>query len=990
MKISPRVPLLRARARVLAVAGIVGLAAIMQITPASALNEPQLVSTSPEAGATVAAALSKVTAVYDRDIQGAPASSFTLEDGTGTQVAGTVGLDSSTTISFSPAGGSLTEAGSPYTAAITVYPLAEGDPTTTTFGFGIDATAPDAPIIIVPAEGDLTNAEPVHVTGTAEPGVDLRLLESDAELATGTADGAGDFDIELTLGNEDGVVHALELLAVDAAGNESTPATVSFTHDNVASAAPSIDTPASDVSTSNTSVTLGGAAAEDGDVLVFEGDELLDTVIAVGGSWSVTVSDLTEAAHPFSASARDAAGNTSDASAIRTVTVDLTAPVVPSVEVLPAPLNGATQSDVTVSGTAEPGSAITVEIDDENALTAPASGSATTDQNGDYAVSSLDLSGLNDGDLAVSVTSADAAGNTSQTALTVAKDATAPAAPIVDMITEVVNASNQTEVALEGTGEDATTATITVSGGAGETPLEQQLTLVDGAFSASFDASSLQDGPLTVSVTLTDASGNTGPASEHVVLKDTLAPGAPAILSPADGSTFDVTTFTVDGTAEPGATVDLSEGEDALASVVAAADGTWTTEVTVGGDGDRLIEALQTDTAGNPGSASDAVEVLVDTEAPSLRATNPANGAAVRSTLSVEALYSETLQSGSLMLVNRVGTIVAGTTTVEGSSLVFTPSGSLTEAASPFAGETEATDRADRNSGISSFTFAIDATAPAAPAIERPADQSVIRATTATFEGTAEANASVRLVDAASNEIGTATADGLGRWSRAVSLGDGSYAISAIAVDAAGNESPASPAVRISIQTAPTITTPLQGAVTQSSVTISGVAPAGWSVTVTEAGRFVGAAPVNGSGTWSMTASFPSGSHTIIAIGRSSSGQLGNPSAPRTFIVDATRPQVAITTEENRIFGPGEAFTVSGTATDDYGVRRVRIDFYNVAGTQVATMDATLDAPDGAQTTWTATGTGLVPGRYTVRATALDVNGLNSTTAARTFLVVIL
>src|SRR5690606_22114384 len=72
--------------------------------------------------------------------------------------------------------------------------------------------------------------------------------------------------------------------------------------------------------------------------------------------------------------------------------------------------------------------------------------------------------------------------------------------------------------------------------------------------------------------------------------------------------------------------------------------------------------------------------------------------------------------------------------------------------------------------------------------------------TTLVFRGTTEANASVQ-VSLDGSVIGTVTADGSGNWSldyTGTPLSEGSYTVSAIATDAAGNSSaPASQLVTI-------------------------------------------------------------------------------------------------------------------------------------------------------------------------------------------------
>ena len=103
-------------------------------------------------------------------------------------------------------------------------------------------------------------------------------------------------------------------------------------------------------------------------------------------------------------------------------------------------------------------------------------------------------------------------------------------------------------------------------------------------------------------------------------------------------------------------------------------------------------------------------------------------------------------------------------------------------------------------------TWTVDGTAPAAPAITAPADGSTDTDGAVTVSGTAEPGASVRVLDGGApvGAAATAAATG-GAWSVALTLADGRHALTAVATDAAGNASPASAAVGVTVDTqAPT------------------------------------------------------------------------------------------------------------------------------------------------------------------------------------------
>ena len=84
--------------------------------------------------------------------------------------------------------------------------------------------------------------------------------------------------------------------------------------------------------TNDNTLTLTGTAEANSTVKVFDGATLLGSATANGsGAWSYTTAALANGAHSLTATATDAAGNTSAASAALSVTIDTTAPVAPSI-----------------------------------------------------------------------------------------------------------------------------------------------------------------------------------------------------------------------------------------------------------------------------------------------------------------------------------------------------------------------------------------------------------------------------------------------------------------------------------------------------------------------------------------------------------------------------------------------------------------------------------------------------------------------------------
>ncbi|MGH3117098.1 MAG: DUF7594 domain-containing protein, partial [Gaiellales bacterium] len=123
-----------------------------------------------------------------------------------------------------------------------------------------------------------------------------------------------------------------------------------------------------------------------------------------------------------------------------------------------------------------------------------------------------------------------------------------------------------------------------------------------------------------------------------------------------------------------------------------------------------------------------------------------------------------------------------------------------------------------------SRTWTVDTTAPAAPAIENPADGSTTNSSTVTVSGTAEPNSVVEVFEGAASQ-GTTSADGSGAWSKTLTgVADGAHTYTAKATDAASNTSPASNATTVTVDTTvpeTTIDSGPSGTTTSTSATLA-------------------------------------------------------------------------------------------------------------------------------------------------------------------------
>ena len=223
-----------------------------------------------------------------------------------------------------------------------------------------------------------------------------------------------------------------------------------------------------------------------------------------------------------------------------------------------------------LSGTAEPGSSVTLTDGNGNPI-----GQTTADANGNW--SFTPSTPLPDGTV-VNVVARDAAGNSSPPA-SVTVDAVAPATPTVDP-------SNGTT--LSGTAEPGSSVTLTDGNG---NPIGQ--VTADGSGNWTFTPSTPLPNGTVVNATATDPSGNaSSPASVTV---DAVAPATP-VVNPSNGTTLS-------GTAEPGATVTLTDGNgNPIGQVTADGSGNWSFTPGTPLPNGTVVNATASDPTGNTSS----------------------------------------------------------------------------------------------------------------------------------------------------------------------------------------------------------------------------------------------------------------------------------------------------------------------------------------------------------------------------------------------------
>nr|AYM52409.1 hemagglutinin [Cystobacter sp.] len=413
--------------------------------------------------------------------------------------------------------------------------------------FRVDTTAPSAPTVTTPSEGEYVDTPTPAITGKAEPNSTIAVIIDGVAVGTVTADAAGNWSYTPTTPLTDGS-HTVKATATDAAGNTSPESPVrNFFVDTVVPEAPVVVSPGSGSVVNDSTPTITGTAEPNSTVtVIIDGVPVAVVPVDASGAWTYTpTTPLLDGSHEVKATATDAAGNTSPESNVCNFIVDT---VVPAVPVVTAPAEGAHVMTPTpvVTGTADPGSTVTVIID------GVAVGTVTADAAGNW--SYTPTTPLADGPHEVKVTATDVAGNTSPESpvrnFTV--DTVVPAVPVVTGPTGTVDTLTPV---ITGTAEPGSTVTIIIDG------VEVGTAQTDSSGNWSYTPTApLTEGPHTVTSRATDAAGNTSEGSAghtFTIVQDHAAPDTTITSGPSDTTSENSATFTFESN-EPGVTYECS------------------------------------------------------------------------------------------------------------------------------------------------------------------------------------------------------------------------------------------------------------------------------------------------------------------------------------------------------------------------------------------------------------------------------------------------
>ncbi|HDR2500299.1 TPA: Ig-like domain-containing protein [Enterobacter roggenkampii] len=364
-------------------------------------------------------------------------------------------------------------------------------------------------------------------SGTGQPGATIQIKDSSGStIASAMVGKEGTWTVKLPT-QTDGE-HTWSVVQID--GSKTTDAGNITVTVSTAEAAITLATTAGDnvlnASEQSAGFTLSGASKNlaQGTVLtVTLNGKTYTTEVGADGTWSVNVpaadaQALGDGTWTVNVSGKDAAGNTVSGS--QTIGVDSVAPTL-SVDTLAQDniINAAEHSQpLTLTGktTAEAGQIVTVTLNGKNY-------NATVGSDGTWSVTLAadDVQALNEGNHTLTVNVSDKAGNGSSVTADFTVDTTAPVVTI-DTVAgdDILNTSEQGQAQIISGQTSGASAgdVVTVTVG------DQSFTgvvLADGSWSVGVPASvlgALGEGNHTISVSVTDAAGNTGSATHGITL----------------------------------------------------------------------------------------------------------------------------------------------------------------------------------------------------------------------------------------------------------------------------------------------------------------------------------------------------------------------------------------------------------------------------------------------------------------------------------------
>src|SRR6266487_2897927 len=439
--------------------------------------------------------------------------------------------------------------------------------------------------------------------------------------------------------------------------------------------------------------------------------------------------------------------------------------------------------------------------------------------------------------------------------------------------------TREAQVGVAGSVQDETATTVRVNG--------QPASMSGTSFTATVPLAA--EGNNVIHIVATDAAAHSTDSS-RTVIHDTQPPVL-TLTSPTDGLITKQTSVTVSGTVTDLTAVTVNVNGIPLP---VDATGAFTGSVSLA-EGSNILAVTATDAANN--ATSQPRTVILDTHAPVLAVTAPANGLITN--------HTPVTVSGSVTDATVVTITVNGTPVTVGPDGHFSGSVPLTEGSNTLT--TVATDAAG-NATTNTRAVTLD-THPPVLAVTAPTDGLITRVTPVTVSGTVT-DATPVTVDVNGIPL---PVDPTGAFTGAVTLTEGSNTLTVTATDAASNAT--SQPRTVILDTHPpvlAVTAPANGLITkQTPVTVSGTVTNATPVTVDVNGTPV---PVDGAGVFTGQVPLAEGANPLTVTAHDAATNTAT--VVRIVTLDTQAPAIAVTQPADGDIINAASVTTTGTVTD--------------------------------------------------------------------------
>ncbi|EGO8275510.1 Ig-like domain-containing protein [Enterococcus faecalis] len=775
------------------------------------------------------------------------------------------------------------EAGANETLTAVAKNASGTESTPTTFQTPADPNTPVATPIVETVTGSTTKG--YEVTGTAEVGTTIEVRDAAGTvLGTATTGTDGKYTVTLDPGKAT-ANQTLSVVAKNASGTESQPATATTPADVTA---PTVD---NITGNSGSGYEITGTADPN---TTIEVRDPAGAVIGTGtsdanGDFTVTLpTGTTNPGDTLTVIGKDNAGNESQPTEVLVpADATVTAPTVTGV-------TGNSVAGYQVTGTADPNATIEIRDADGNVIA-----TGTADGTGSFAVNLP--AGTASANETLTALAKDPAGNpsTPTTFQTPADEVVAP--PSVDKVTGNTTQGYQ----VTGTAELGTTIEVRATDG---TVLGTTTTGPTGQYTVTL-ASGKATAKQAVNVV---AKNDTGLESQP-----TTAMTPADVTTPTIGDiTGDSTTgYEITGTADPNTTIEVRNPDGTIIGTTTTDDqGNFTVDIPAGAanPGDTLTVVGKD----GDGNESQPTEVTVPEDA---TVAAPTVTTVTGTTATGYQVTGTAEPNVTIEIHNEAGLVIAtGMTDGAGAFTITLPTGTATANEALTA---VAKDATGKESNPTAFKTPADPDAPVAT----PTVDKITGSTTKGYQvvGTAEVGTTVEVRDTDGTVLGMTTTGTDGKYTVTLEPGKASAneTVTVVAKNATGTESQPATAT-----TPADLATPTIDSITGNSgkgYEITGTADSQTTIEVRDAdGTIIGATTANETGQYTVT--LPAGvvppGETITIISKDGAG---NESQPATAVIPADVVLAAPTitkVEGNKANG----YTVTGTADPN-----VTVQFYN-------------------------------------------------------------